>query len=222
MATKVIIKNDNLLLDKTEGKGMMVDLVTPTYGWKDLIGLIQPDLSNQASPNIVQFDNTNGSNVNSYAYSVGDKVNIVYHLPHDYAPGTDLFLHIHWAHNGTSISGTTNWLASYTYAKGFNQTTYINEKQENLIYDTVDIATTPRLNHMITEIQLSGVGGIGNLLDTSTIEVDGLIKVNIEQIAIPSISGAAGYSSKPMVETIDLHYQSTNAPTKQKAPDFYV
>ena len=105
-----------LMIPKTSGLGIKVDSVgTPTFPWRDLIGDITPKASGAGAPTLAAF---RGGNVRSFFYSAGDDGDCVFHIPHDYVPGTDLFLHLHWAHNGTAISGSLVVNFYITYAKG--------------------------------------------------------------------------------------------------------
>jgi hypothetical protein len=84
---------------------------------------------------------------------------------------------------------------------------------------TPNIATIPRWQHRIDEFQLSAAAPSGVQLDSADLEVDGIIMVCFKPSAIPTIGG--GSPNEPFLMYVDIHYQSTNMPTKQKAPDFY-
>lgn len=186
------------------------------YGWCDLIGDITPKTTGVGAPTLDAFR----GNVRSFRYSVGDDGDCVFHIPHDYAPGTDLFMHVHWAHNGTNISGTLAVNFFVSYAKGHNQASngdFITEKTPILSVGSLSIANTPQYRHRVDEIQISSSTPSASLLDTATIETDGLILVNFDVATIPTITGGGG---EPFIFTLDIHYQSTGLPTKNKSPDF--
>jgi hypothetical protein len=206
---------DNLILPKTSGKGMQVDPASPSFGWKDLIGDISPKTSGVGSPTL---DNITG-NIRGFRYTVGDDGDAFYHIPHDYLPGSDLFLHPHWTHNGTNISGSLVVTCYVTYAKGHQQASFHLEKTLTITDGGLTIVNSPALWHRIPEVQLSTSGGSASQLDTDIIEVDGLILLNFEVTTNPTITGGSG---EPFLLTFDIHYQSTNQATKQKAPNFYV
>jgi hypothetical protein len=117
------------------------------------------------------------------------------------------------------LSGNAIMNFYISYAKGHNQAAFSTEKDVSLAYNTVNIATTPRYQHRIDEVQFTTPGGSATLLDTSLLEVDGVILVNFDFATIPTISG--GSSNNPFVHFIDIHYQSTGVGTKQKVPNFY-
>lgn len=208
--------NNMVVIPKTTGYGIKVDTASPTYPWVDLIGMIKID---EAGPNAASLSTFMGGSIRRFAFSATDKADLEFHLPHDYAPGTDLFLHYHWSHNGTAISGNIVATFVHTYAKGHNQAAFSAEKTLTHTYNTVDLATTPRYQHRIEEVQLSTAGGGVTTLDSSTLEVDGIIGVNFTMTTIPTITG--GTSNEPFVLFIDIHYQSTGMGTKQKSPPFW-
>lgn len=213
-----VLSNGSIALKKTSGIGILVDAGgTPTYGWKDIIGIVTPRV---APPNAATLNTYRAGQVREWAFAAADRSDNRFHIPHDYAPGTDIFIHVHWSHNGTSISGNAVCDFYHTYAKGHNQEAFQEEKVVTTTYNTVNIATTPRYQHRIDEVQLSTPGGSATMMDTALIEPDGLILVNFSFTTIPTISG--GNPNQPFVHFIDIHYQSTQMSTKQKAPNFYV
>lgn len=207
----------NHIFPKESGKGILVDVAAPTFGWRDLLGLMYPDVSGANRPSLAAF---RGGNVRQFAYSAGDLIDVAFHLPHDYLPGSDIYFHVHWMHNGTAISGNIVFTFYHSYAKGHNQANYTAEKNVTLTYATTNIATTPQYRHRIEEVQLSSNGGSATLLDSTTLEPDGVISGQLVMTTIPTITG--GSPNEPFIAYVDLHYQSTGLPTKQKAPNFYV
>lgn len=207
---------DTIVMSKDQGNGIMVDTAVPTYPWHDIIGQVLVDIGGAGSPTQAAFI---GGNVRRYAFNAADRTDCEFHIPHDYVPGSDLFAHCHWAHNGTAISGTFTADFYTTYAKGHNQANFGEEKNVSVTYQTVDITTTPRYRHRIEEVQLSSSGGSATLLDSDQIEVDGVIGLSYIQTVIPTITG--GTPNRPFVFFIDIHYQSTGIGTKQKAPPFW-
>lgn len=206
----------NLVVPKTAGYGIKVDTSTPTFGWKDLLGELRPKTSGVGSP---QLSNLRGGNVRAYSFAAGDDYDGSFHMPHDWVPGTDIYLHVHWSHNGTAISGNLVLTWSLTYAKGHNQTTFPAETTNTQTIPVANITTYPRYGHFIEEIQISTAGGSGTQLNTNNLEPDGLIMFHMDATTIPTITG--GSPNQPFVLFIDLHYQATNVTTKNKAPNFY-
>jgi len=189
-------------------RNIRLDVSNPSYGWRDIIGQIISRNIGATAPNYTAW---NGA-IDQYQFAVGDEVDITYHIPHDWVPGTDLFIHWHWSLASAGVSENVTWGCTASVAKGFNQAAF----NAPITVTALQASSTTALQHMIIETQLSSVGGSGGtLLDTSTIEVDSILNV---QIYLSANSGA----TDPFLHTADIHYQSSNMATKQKAPDFYV
>lgn len=185
--------------------------------WKDLIGSVTVRGTGPTSPALSAY---RGGNIDQFAFSAGDEVMVEFHIPHDYAPGTDLYLHFHWSHNGaTSITGDMTWQANVTYAKGFNQANFPAEISTSVTYATTDLTTTPQYRHRVDEVQLSASAPTASQLDTDDIEVDGIILMRVSASAIPTIVG--GSPNEPFLHFVDIHYQAAYAGTANKAPNFY-
>ena len=196
----------DLRIPKTKGKGLKIDsLGTPTWGWHDLLGAIIKEEGGASAPNF----NVYRGGIKQHQFTVSDEVFIEFHLPHDYAPGTDIFIHTHWSHNSV-VSGNVTWGFECTYAKGHNQAAFPAAVIPTLLQAAPGIA----YQHMIAEVQLSAAAPSGIQIDTDDLEVDGIILCRIFLSA--NTTGAA-----PFLHFVDIHYQSTNCPTKQKAPDFW-
>jgi len=215
----VSINAAGVLIEKTSGLGIKVDLTAPSWPWADLIGIMVVD---EAGTNAATLAAYRGGNVREYRFGAADKIDMRFHLPHDYAPGTDLFIHVHWSHNGTAITGTGTFsgMISYTYAKGHQQSAFSAEKQVVITNSNITTANTPQYHHRIEEVQLSSSGGSATLLDSDLVEVDGLLLVNFTLNTLPTITG--GTTAELFIHAIDIHYQSTGIGTKQKSPNFYV
>lgn len=183
--------------------------------WKDLLGDINPKASGVGRPTLGQWD----TNVRGWHYTVGDDGDAFYHMPHDWKPGSDLFLHLHWAHNGAAISGNLRVRCYYTYAKAHNQESYFPEKTIDLGDLGLTIGNCPQGQHRLAEVQLTAAAPSANQFATSLLEVDGCIRLHFDVLEIPTISG--GLVSEPFLDTLDIHYLADRVGTPNKAPDFY-
>jgi hypothetical protein len=192
------------------------DLVNPhsKHGWRDLEGVLFPKTTGAGSPTLTTFR----GNVRWYAYTAGDDMDCVFHMPHDWAPGTDLFLHLHWAHNGTNITGDSVVDYAVSYAKGHNRAAHPAPLSITQTVSGLTLANTPQYNMRIDEFQLSKPGGGVSHIDTAALEPDGLILIHMDWTTIPTITGGA---AKPFGFYLDLHYESDRHATRRKSPDFY-
>lgn len=211
--TPTSLNISQIVLPGDSGDGVLFNQTNPSYGWHDIIGPVVPKATGAGSPTRRAYA---GGNVYDWSFAANDVCDFGFHIPHDYQPGTDLYIHVHWSHNGTDISGNAQFTFYHQYAKGHNQANFSAEKNVVATYATTNITTTPQYRHRIDEIQLSTSGGSATLLDTDTIEVDGYIIGQLKLTSLPTITG--GYL---FIHTADIHYQTTNVGTLNRAPDFY-
>jgi len=203
----------SIVLPKASGNGIKVDVTTPTFTYRDIIGLVLPDPAGTNSPALNAFY----GNVRGYQYAAGDKLDCVYHIPHDYVPGSNVFVHLHWGHNAATISGNFVTDIAATYAKrtlAAPFATYATPIALQIAVNGLTIGNYPQHCHVVTELQLSAAAGAGGLLNTDNIEPDGLINITF------TYNGTM--ATDPYIFTGDVHYLSTNIGTKSKDPDFYV
>jgi hypothetical protein len=205
--------NNDLVLPKTSGKGIKIDTTTPTFGWRDLRAEIRTRGVGSSDPN----DTAYIGNIKAYTFSVGDEAWIEFHIPHDYVAGTDIHLHFHWSHNSAyeNIGGSVTWGADVTYAKGHDQAAFPATVNTTLSPD----ASATQYQHLVSEVQLSTSGGDTDKIDTDDLEPDGIILVRV-YLSANNITSDSGVFD-PFLHEVDVHYQSTNIATKQKAPGFY-
>jgi hypothetical protein len=203
------------MIPKASGYGIKVDsLGTPTFGWHDLLGnMFVPDYAAGTAP-------TRSSYVGGIVedlYSVGDECQVRFHIPHDYVPGTNLYIHAHWSHNSALVTGgtiTIGW--ELTYAKGHGTGTFSTP----IVVVEQQSASTIQRRHMVLEAPISIPGGSANLLDTALLETDGMIFGRMYLVANEMTVSGGGVPGV-FLHQADIHYQSTSMPTKNRAPSFW-
>ena len=201
------------IVDKASGNGIKVDTAAPTFGWRDLLGQIRTRGVGGNDPT----DSTYNGNIKGYKFAVNDECWANYHIPHDYVKGTDIFLHFHWSHIGTLVTGgNVTWGADITYSKGHNQAAFPASVNTTVVGN----ASTTQYQQIITEIQLSTSGGAAGQIDTDDLEPDGVIMIR-GYLSANNITVSGGAVPDPFLHFKDIHYQSTNIATKDKVPDFY-
>jgi hypothetical protein len=205
------------VLSKASGKGIKIDPAAPTFGWRDLLGRIIPRDSGVTAPALAVY---RGGQVRDYAFDANDVADLQFHMPHDWAPGTDIFIHVHWSHHGTAISGSLVCDFFTTFAKGFGGAIFPAEVQTTLTVSTPDVATIPQYSHRVDEVQLSAASPTANQIDTDNLEVDALLLIGFRVTTKPTVTGGV-VTNDPFIHHIDIHYQSTGIGTKAKAPSFY-
>lgn len=201
-----------LQVPKTKGTGLKIDSAgTPDFGWHDING-VGSVIGGANDPSIDVYRNT----IPEFHFAEGNEVLFRFHLPHDYAMGTDIFVHVHWSHNSTLVTGgSCTWAFESTCAKGHDQQAFVTPK----IVSVVQNASATQYQHMIAETAMSVGGGSATQFDTAEIEVDGVILTRMYLDSNDLIS--SGAIPDPFVHFVDIHYQSTGVPTKQRAPDFW-
>lgn len=213
---------DGIVFPKTAGVGIQVDFNDPSYMWEDLLGAISIRGVGATDPSY----NVYVGGIRGYQFAVNDEVFIEFHMPHDYVPNSDIYLHFHWSTNGKLINGaaagtinggSATWGAEVTYAKGHNQAAFAAP----ITTTVVGNASSTVYQHMITEVQLSAESPTASQLDSNILEVDGIILVR-GYLAANNITVVSGSAPAPYLHFIDIHYLSTGIGTKQKAPNFYV
>lgn len=215
--------NNNLNLSGTSGTGLKIDNTTPTFGWRDILGQITTKGVGASDPDWVVY---RGS-VYQYRFSAGHlhEAWVNYHVPHDYVPGSDLYIHVHWSEKivdtgGTAgVPGNAKWYFDITYADGHGTAGGTSDPfVAPITVSVVQQASTTQYGHMIAEVQFTNNGGTGGLLNSNTVQVDGLFLVRIYR---DPADVADTLNQEPFVHMVDLHYQSNNLATKNKSPNFY-
>ncbi len=193
------------VLPKDSGVGIKVDPAQPTFGWRDLTSDIQVRGTGVADPTFSAYGATV---LRQYSFSAAteQEVFMVFHIPHDYVPGTAIHFHTHWSNAAaTPNTGSVVWGFDYSFAKGFNQAAFTTPATITV----TQACPATSYQHMIAETAAVTISGM---------EVDGLILVRCYRKAADA---ADTCTDAVFLHTADVHYQSTNMATKNKAPSFY-
>ena len=200
------VATGNIIIPKASGKGIKVDLVSPTFGWRDILGQITTRGVGATDPDWAAIG---ASVMSAFKFSINDVAWISFHIPHDYVAGTDLYFHVHWLSDGIDTTNVVKWNFDYMYADGHGQTSSDFPVDSLPAAVTSSEASGGKYRHMVTETAAVTVTGC---------EPDGIIYMKIGRVT----NGATDTTDDIFVLQIDIHYQSTNIGTKGKAPDFYV
>ena len=204
-----------LMVPSGQTYGLKVDsLGTPTFGWHDQLGTVQ--VYGEAG-DAIRATYRGGIKALQFVDNVSDSAYVDFHIPHDYVMGSDIFIHAHWSHNSALVTGgSVTWGFELMYAKGHDQAPFGTP----VIVSVNQAASTIQYQHMIAEGIASTPGGSATLLDTTQLEADGLIQCRI-YLDSNDLTVSGGGIPNPFVHTVDIHYQSTGVPTKNKAPSFW-
>ena len=212
-----------LILPKTTGYGIKVDTVTPTFGYRDIPGVVtlRATGSNEAVFNVYRTP------IRAYQFTDGSfkELFFYYHIPHDYVPGSDVYIHTHWSQivvdtgGAAGVPGVCKWGFDISYAKGFGTPggtadPFIAPFAQSVLQQ----ASTTQYGHLVAEVAFTNAGGDATHIDRALIEVDGIV---IARIWRDSTDVSDTLDQAPFMLFSDLHYQSTNIGTKNRAPNFY-
>lgn len=210
MTGDLTLDTANIIVPGQTGYGIKMDTGTATYGWQDMLGTINARTSGTGTPAY----NIYRGGIRAYQFAVNDEVWVEFHMLHDYAPGTDLYLHAHWSHTSAAVTaGGVTWGFEVIYAKGHNQAAFSAPITATIQQN----ASTAQYQHMIAELQLTSSTPTANQIDTALIETDGVLLVRVYLVG-----NTMSAATSPFLHVSDMHYQTKTVGTKNKAPNFYV
>ena len=199
-----VVEKASLVLPNETGYGIKVggQEGDDAWPWRDITSEVRTRGVGATDPAWTQIGATVFS---GYVFALNDVCWMHYHIPHDYVPGSDVHLHIHWFVDGTDTE-TVKWQWEYVYAKGFNQEAFAFASATTVTAEEAPPGTA--YQHMVTETVA---------ITIADMEVDGHIMTKITRL---SNGGSDNADDVFMIEG-DCHYQSTNVGTIDKAPDFW-
>lgn len=210
----ISIFNDDIVLPKTSGKGIKVDVTTPTFGWRDLLGDVTVKNTGGTRPALIAYRD----GLLDFEFAAGEEEYFKYHIPHDYVKGTDIFIHYHWSTNGALVNGgTLTFDYEISYAKAHAQAAFPASVSGTVVSAT---ASSTQYTQELTEVQISASSPSGSQIDTDDLEPDGII-ICTAGLNANNLTVSSGGVPDPFIHYVDIHYQSTNIGTKDKVPDFY-
>lgn len=203
----------DMMVPKTQNKGIRTDsLGTPSYSWRDLTGVLRLDEVGGGKPSWTTYSGS----FRQLKFAVNDQAFFTYHLLHDYVIGTPIYIHAHWSHNSTIVTGgSVTWGFELSAAQGHDQGAFTAPITINVVQN----ASTTQYRHLIAEVLCGDTGGAGGTLNLSIMEPDTLIIGRIYLVANNLTS--SGAVPDPFLHEVDLHIQTTVVGTKQKAPPFW-
>ncbi len=215
LTSNELIVYKDLVLPKTSGIGLKVDTATPTFGFADILGDQFSKNTGATKPTLTVYNGV----INGWLFGVSDEAYISYHIPHDYVPNSEIFLHIHWSHTGTLVTGgTVTFKATSIYAKSHDQAPFQSTPSTGTFTGT---ASTIQYQHILSESSYSASSPTGIQIDQDNIEPDGVIELTFE-VDANNLTVSGGGVPDVFVHFVDIHYQTTGIiGTKDKAPDFY-
>lgn len=167
-------------------------------GWSDMLTDIQTKTSGGGTPTFTTFQGA----IRGYQFASGDEVYGNFHIPHDWAVGTKLYLHCHWA-TTTAAAGSATWRWTWSYARGYG----IEGFSAPVTVDVTQAHCGIAYGHNIAEF--SDAQAILPL----NCETDGILQWALK---LQSDTLAA----QPFVFFADMHYQTDNKSTNERNRTF--
>lgn len=181
------------------------------YAWHDLHSTLHTDNTTPAT--LPQFVPYRGG-IKGRVFEEGDEAYIEFHIPHDYVPNSEIFIHAHWSHNVADVTaGSVTWGFELTYAKGHNQAAF----SAPILVSVSQNANPTQYQHMVAETSITSMSGSGTTFAVNVIEPDGVLMCRVYLDS----NDMVGTSPLPFLHFVDLHYQSTNVGTRSKTPNFW-
>lgn len=209
VSATIVSASDGVTIDNTSGLGIRLDVDAPVFGWRDITASVLVRGVGANDPDFVVYT---GTTTRSFRFSstIMNEVFFVYHIPHDYVPGTAISFHAHWSNAAvtpnTGNTGNVVWSFDYSFAKGFGQEAFPT------VQTVTVVAASPATRHIHNTSETVPVTILG-------LEADGLILVRAYRDADNVLDTC---TDAVFFHTGDVHYQSSNIATKNKAPNFYV
>lgn len=169
------------------------------YGWRDLLS---DALSRATGPKAAPYNvfRANGAD-EVFGYQLDTTARVIAgqsHMPHDWAVGTKVYLHCHWAADVASTSSTTFRFA-WSYARGYG----VEAFSAPVGVDITQAHCNIQYGHNIAEFSDA------QAILPANCETDGLILWSLRATTIP-----AAYN--PFVFMVDMHYQSDSRDTNER------
>lgn len=177
------------------------------FGWRDLTAelSVKGTMGSGVDPTYEAF--RGGVYGYSFSPTTAQSAIATFHIQHDYAVGTPIYLHVHWASNTSNVTGAVRWGFEYTIAKGHSQSTDSDFAAPSIVY--VEQTATAQYRHNIAETAS---------ISSSLLEPDSLVLVRIFRDAAHANDT---YTDKAFAFTADIHYQTDRFCTPNKSPTFY-
>lgn len=182
---------------------LFTGVFSDTYVWDDEISPLGAAPSPGSAPGLTLL---NGGPYKGRTFSVGDQLQVEFHVKHTTKPGSPMYFHVHWCTDGTNAASVT-WRFHHQIAIGHDQAAFPTAT----VVDLVTTASTTAWQHQITEVS------DGQAITAP--EVDALILVVLE---LQAASGLGTPADNVFGLYVDIHYQTDRNGTPSKAPDFYV
>lgn len=175
-------------------------------GWRDNIVPFDVEAGNPNAPvlNVIR------GGIKRYTFFAGElsEASASWHIDHDYAPGTKLYLHVHWV-CPTAALGTARWGFEYTVAKGHQQQAF---PEPTTVYVEQATNGVPYMHYVGEVSEANAIDGAALGIEPDTIILVRCFRdgAHVNDTLAADVFGIC----------LDLHYQADRLTTPNKAPNF--
>lgn len=166
-------------------------------GWKDLLGPYTP---RNSGPTVPVLTTVGTSIIQLPLWALDDLAYFQFHVPHDYALGTDVYFHVHWFADGANVN-TVKWQASYFYAKGYGFAFPLATAAT--VVSVTQAPTGTAYAHMIAET---------TAVTIADMEPDGYVLAELKRVT----NGGTNNTNNIFAWNLDIHYQSIEESTANR------
>jgi hypothetical protein len=182
---------------------------SPDSPWRSIVCDIRPDGTGETDPSLAVFY----SILKGYLFAVGDQVWLRFKIPHDYKPGTDIYLAIDWNHISAGVTGgNMTFQIDFAYGKAHGDTGGFGN-----VYSIAIVGSAGVWYQLMTaESVISDAVGTSKI-NHGLLEPDGIILMRL----IVTANNMTGDQPGVFIHKASVNYQSTNVGTPSKDPDFW-
>lgn len=209
VSSQTLVSKYSQLQTYSDGSGWEIVVNSDYLGWKDLTS----DLISRGGASAPSYTAVGTSGFYGYEFTSNTLKEVFanYHILHDYAPRTDMYIHMHWIAPNTT-AGNVTWNFQIAYAKGYTQSQF-NIQTPTVVTVTTANPASGAWTHMISEVKFTDIAGASGLINSSNIQTDGVIMVRAYRNGGVTTDT---YGSSVWGLFMDLHYQTRKNTTLNK------
>lgn len=177
------------------------------YGWKDLTSGIVTKGTGANNPAWTIF--RGAIYAYEFQYTKSEEFWMTFHIDHDYAKGTAIFPHVHFALGNYAGAGNVQWDIDYSIAKGHQQGAPSVFAAPTTVSAVLAIDANSQYEHHVAEVS-SGI-------TDPDLEPDCLVLIRFSR----NNGVGSNLAASIWGFTADIHYQTDRYATKNRSPDFY-
>ena len=133
-----------------------------------------------------------------------DSASFIFHLPHDFVPGSDIYFHVHWS-NALAGSGNVLWNIHWCYARGYDLGNFNNEITTQIVAPTSAEVMPHHIDESVAITQAAVTAQWNQEL-----QIDGIIIATLERDSLDALDTSP---DDAFFLEFDIHYLSDNNKT---------